>query len=51
MKTILAAMNNVERYPGEVKGLLTNISNYAPGFRQAAELPNITSIQARGEGA
>jgi hypothetical protein len=49
MKTILAAMNFVERYPGEVRGLLTHISNYAPAFRQAAELPGVTSFQTRGE--
>lgn len=49
MKTIVTAMNYVERYPGEVKGLLTHISNYAPAFSQAAELPGVTPIQARGE--
>ncbi len=49
MKTVLAAMNNVERYPGEVKGLLTNISNYAPAFHQAAGMPGVTSFQIRGE--
>lgn len=37
MKTIVASMKFVERHPGEVKGLLTNISNYAPAFRQAAD--------------
>ncbi len=49
MTTIVTAMNFVERHPGEVKGLLTNISNYAPAFRQAAELPGLTPIQARGD--
>ena len=49
MKTVVTAMNFVERYPGEVRGLLTNISNYAPGFKQAAELPGVTPVQARGE--
>ena len=37
MKTVLAALAPVERYPGEVRFLLTNISNNAPAFRQAAE--------------
>jgi sulfhydrogenase subunit delta len=37
MKTVLAALAPVERYPGEVHFLLTNISNNAPAFRQAAE--------------
>jgi len=49
MKTIVMAMNFVERHPGEVKGLLTNISNYAPAFRQAAELSGVTPMQARGD--
>jgi sulfhydrogenase subunit delta len=41
MKTVLATLAPVERFPGEVRGLLTNISNNAPAFRQAAEsLPN-----------
>ena len=43
MKTVLAALAPVERYPGEVRFLLTNISNNAPAFRQAAEtLPKPT---------
>jgi coenzyme F420-reducing hydrogenase gamma subunit len=37
MKTVLATLAPVERFPGEVRGLLTNISNNAPAFRQAAE--------------
>jgi sulfhydrogenase subunit delta len=49
MKTILTAMNFVERHRGEVKGLLTNISNYAPAFHQAAELPGVTSFQNGAE--
>jgi sulfhydrogenase subunit delta len=49
MKTVVASMNLVERYPGEVKSLLTHISNYAPAFRQAAELPGVSAIPARGE--
>lgn len=49
MKTVVAAMSLVERYPGEIRGLLTNISNNSPAFRQAAELPGITSFQFRGE--
>jgi sulfhydrogenase subunit delta len=48
LKTVVAAMNYVERRPGEVKGLLTHISNYAPAFKQAAELPGVTPIQTRG---
>ncbi len=43
MKTVLAALAPVERYPGEVRFLLTNISNNAPAFRAAAEtLPKPT---------
>lgn len=49
MKSVVRATNFVERYPGEVKGLLTNISNYAPAFRQAAELPEVTSLQVNGD--
>jgi hypothetical protein len=37
MKTVLAALAPVERYPGEVRGFGTIISNNAPAFRQAAE--------------
>jgi coenzyme F420-reducing hydrogenase gamma subunit len=37
MTTVLAALDPFERYPGEVRGLLTNISNNAPAFRQAAQ--------------
>lgn len=48
IKTIVTAMNYIERYPGEVRGLLTHISNNSPEFRQAAEMPGITSFQSRG---
>jgi len=48
MKTVLAAMNLIERYPGEVRGLLTNISNNAPAFRQAAEMLAATPAQITG---
>jgi sulfhydrogenase subunit delta len=37
MKTVLATLAPIERFPGEVRGLLMNISNNAPAFRQAAE--------------
>jgi coenzyme F420-reducing hydrogenase gamma subunit len=37
MKTVIAALLPVERHPGEVRGLFSNISNYAPAFRAAAE--------------
>jgi sulfhydrogenase subunit delta len=49
MKTVVRSMNFVERYPAEVRGLLTHISNYAPAFRQVAELPDVTRNQTRGE--
>jgi coenzyme F420-reducing hydrogenase gamma subunit len=49
MKTVVSAMNFVEHYPGEVRGLLTHISNYAPAFRQATQIPGVTSYQIRGE--
>jgi hypothetical protein len=48
MKTVVSAMSFVERYPGEVRGLLTHISNYAPAFRQAAEILVATSTQKTG---
>lgn len=48
MKSVLAAMNFIERYPGEIKGLLTNISNNAPAFRQAAEMLAGPSGQVTG---
>jgi sulfhydrogenase subunit delta len=48
MKTVLVAMNYVERYPGEVRGLLTNISNNAPAFRHAAEMLSATPTQTTG---
>jgi sulfhydrogenase subunit delta len=49
MKTVVEAMNYVERHAGEVRGLLSNISNYAPAFHQATELPGVTPLQARGD--
>ncbi len=50
MKTVLASMKYVERYPGEVRGLLTNISNNAPPFRQAALiLPDNPNRAAGGQ--
>jgi hypothetical protein len=48
MKTVIAALNPFERYPGEVRGLLTNISNNAPAFRQAAEMLEATPTQTTG---
>jgi sulfhydrogenase subunit delta len=50
MATVVASMAFVERHPGEVKGLLTNISNYAPAFRQAAEaIPEAVSGSTGGQ--
>jgi coenzyme F420-reducing hydrogenase gamma subunit len=49
MKTVLATLKPVERYPGEVRGLLTHISNYAPAFRQSAETLIAQSNQTTGE--
>jgi coenzyme F420-reducing hydrogenase gamma subunit len=48
MTTVLAALNPFERYPGEVRGLLTNISNNAPAFRQAAQTLAATPTQTTG---
>ncbi len=48
MKTVLATLAPVERFPGEVRGLLTNISNNAPAFRQAAESLPPAPIQTTG---
>jgi sulfhydrogenase subunit delta len=48
IKTVLAALAPFERYPGEVKGLLTNISNNAPAFRQAAQTLPMTPTQTTG---
>jgi coenzyme F420-reducing hydrogenase gamma subunit len=48
MQTILTAMAFVERYPGEVRALLTNISNHAPAFRQAADMLSTTSTHTTG---
>lgn len=49
MKTVVSALLPVERYPGEVKGLFTNISNYAPAFRQAVEIIASHPSQTKGE--
>jgi hypothetical protein len=48
MNTVVRSMNFVERYPAEVRGLLTHISNYAPAFHHIAETPQVTRNQARG---
>lgn len=48
IKTVLATLAPVERFPGEVRGLLTNISNNAPAFRQAAESLPREPIQTTG---
>jgi hypothetical protein len=48
MNAVLTSMGYVERYPGEIKGLLTNISNNAPAFRQAAELLPTTPSRTTG---
>jgi sulfhydrogenase subunit delta len=49
MKTVIAALLPVERYPGEVKGLFSNISNYSPAFRTAAETLASQPNQKAGE--
>ena len=49
MKTIIAALLPVERYPGEVWGLFSNVSNYAPAFRLAAEMLATQPNQTTGE--
>jgi sulfhydrogenase subunit delta len=36
-KSLVPLLKSVERYPGEAKRLFSNISNYAPIFREAAE--------------
>jgi sulfhydrogenase subunit delta len=38
IKTVVNALLPVERFPGEVRGLFTHISNSAPQFRQAADM-------------
>jgi coenzyme F420-reducing hydrogenase gamma subunit len=48
INTVLAALEPFERYPGEVRGLLTNISNNAPAFRQAAQMLPATPTQTSG---
>ncbi len=48
MKTVLATLALVERFPGEVRGLLTNISNNALAFRQAADSLPRASTQPKG---
>ena len=49
MKTVIAALLPVEHHPGEVKGLFSNISNYAPAFRTAAEMLASQPTQTAGE--
>jgi sulfhydrogenase subunit delta len=49
MKTVIAALLRVERHPGEVRSLFSNISNYAPAFRAAAEMLAAQSNQIAGE--
>ncbi len=50
LKAVISAMNLVERYPGEVKGLFTNISNNAPPFSQVAStLPGYKDQAAGGQ--
>src|SRR4030043_196212 len=49
MKSVLATPAPVERYPGEVRSLFSNISNYAPAFRLAAETLVTQSNQITGE--
>ena len=49
MKTVIAALLPVEHYPGEVLSLFSNISNYAPAFRNAAELLAAQPAQITGE--
>jgi hypothetical protein len=49
MKTVITALLPVERHPGEVKGLFSNISNYAPAFRTAAEMLTSQPDQTAGE--
>jgi coenzyme F420-reducing hydrogenase gamma subunit len=49
MKTVVAALLPIERYPGEVRSLFSNISNYAPAFRMAAELLATQPTQSKGE--
>jgi coenzyme F420-reducing hydrogenase gamma subunit len=49
VRTVIQALLPAERYPGEVRGLFTNISNYAPAFRQAAELLAAQPNQKSGE--
>jgi len=49
MKSVILALQPVERYPGEIRGLFTNISNYAPAFRLAAEMLATQASQKTGE--
>ena len=49
VKAVIGAMLPVERFPGEVRNLFSNISNYAPAFRMAAELLDSQPNQTTGE--
>jgi hypothetical protein len=49
VKSVISALQPVERYPGEIKGLFSNISNYAPDFVQAAEILAKQPNSTRGE--
>lgn len=48
IKTVVNTLLPVERYPGEVRGLFTHISNSAPPFRQAADMLASTSNRSDG---
>jgi sulfhydrogenase subunit delta len=49
VKTVVQALQPIERYPGEARGLFSNISNYAPAFRLAAEKLATQPNQISGE--
>lgn len=49
MKAVVATLLPVERYPGEVKGLFSNISNNAPAFRTATEMLSTQPSHNAGE--
>ena len=48
IKTVVNALLPVERYPGEIRGLFTHISNSATPFRQAVEMLAETSNLTEG---
>jgi coenzyme F420-reducing hydrogenase gamma subunit len=48
MQSVTTSMSFIERHPGEVRSLLSNISNNAPAFRQAAELMPLAPSETRG---